>query len=162
VPSHNGVTDQIFQPSNERELVVCVQVESAQLPHGLADRPSIAFDHVSVVKDSDKARVKREDVGDDTELVGIPNIILIAKGQDLARCETHSSFEVADQAEARGVVLETHREWSVAGEAVQDLQRAIHRCIVANYELIRTQGLSSEAIEELLDVALSVPSAQAD
>jgi hypothetical protein len=108
------------------------------LPHGLAGRSSIAFDHVSVVKDSDEARVKREEVGDDAELVGIPDIILIGKGQDLTRSETHSAFEIADQAQARGVALETHREWSVAREAAQDLLGVIHRRIVANYELVWT------------------------
>lgn len=96
------------------------------------------------------------------ELVGRPDVVLVAVGDERARAEGEGAVEVIEYPELGRVRVDANGEWGPAGEGFEQGDRAVGRDVVADDELGGEACLAGDAIELGLEVGLAVIGRQGD
>jgi hypothetical protein len=78
-----------------------------------------------------------------------PEVILVAKHEEVTPAETESLVEVAGRAELFRVEREPHRERRPASEVLKEPDTIVGRAVIDHNELVGESRLSPEALEQV-------------
>ena len=123
---------------------------------------ALLVDLPCIREEAGQIAVALEGVGHRRDFPGVPDVVLIAEKDHVARAPRHGLLEVSVDAETGGVAMKADGEGGVGCEGPDDCQRPVTRGIVADDELIRQARLRCQALELLLEEGRSIPGAQSD
>ena len=96
----------------------------------------------------------------DRELVGFPDIILVAKGNEVGPSELHGLHEIVAISEAPFVLMKVNWKECAPGEIEDYGFRAVGGCVVGNDELIGCASLFGEAVQLLRKISFAISRGQ--